>query len=171
MGVSDADFHQIPSLGALAIHCRPLEFLFLLHTMAKAIFYKHPPQWLLWEHLRLVPLHVCCRNTVQSRHPLLALWCGLSEPLACGPALQRHTHHFRPHTVQACGIIYVAHNWKMFFLLPLALDALLCFPGILICHPPPSQVIHWVKSCSLQGSGSRAALGLSSRVPCPVWFC
>ena len=92
MGVSDADFHQIPSLGALAIQCRPLEFLFLLHTMAKVIFYKYPSQSLLLEHLQLVCLHVGCRNTVQSRDHLLALWCGLSELLACGPARQRDTH-------------------------------------------------------------------------------
>ena len=92
MGLSDADFHQIPSLGALAIHCRPLEFLFLLHTMAKVIFYKYPPQSLLLEHVQLVCLHVCCRNIIQSRNHLLALWCGLLEPLAYGPACQRDTH-------------------------------------------------------------------------------
>ena len=110
MGVSDADFHQIPSLGALAIHCRPLEFLFLLHTVAKVIFYKYPPQSLLLEHVQLVCLHVCCRNIIQSRNHLLALWCGLWEPLAYGPAGQRDTHHFYSHIVQACGVIYVAHN-------------------------------------------------------------
>ena len=81
---------------------------------------------------------------------------GTSGLWSCMP--ERHTHHFYSHIVQACGIIYVAHNWKMFILVPLGLDTLLCFPGIFACLQPPSQDTHWGNPCSLQGSGSRARL-------------